>query len=187
MREEAWIWEAELNDGTFIKQYPALPDETETNFGEVLEAEKAGNLKSFRLVNDEENSYIFDKKTGVITDEDKKEHKFKEGTKALTNKGYDYRLIYFRRVTRQFNVGKANVEIVPKDFKYAQMSFFIGWQTTLDGKNVKRVLEVQPRRKIGESEELAKARIKKDGKFKERDNTDSETDLIKKAKGGKKK
>ena len=46
----------------------------------------------------------------------------------------DFRLIYFRRVTKDFNINMQEVG--------QHIAYHMGWQCTIDGKNYKRIMEL---------------------------------------------
>jgi len=138
VREEEFTWEARFSDGSVIKQYE---NDTENNFKSVLDKEK--DLVEFKLVNDNKEFYSFNKLTGEINSNGEVKKFYDENKNELTNQKHDYRLIYFRRVTRQFNMGMPNVQL--PETTWTVINFFLGWQITLNEKNIKKMIEIKPK------------------------------------------
>jgi hypothetical protein len=131
------FWQADFNDETTIVQFEDAEQKVEHSFKEVLE--KKDDLKNFSLHNRHTGLiYSLCLKTGIFgitsplfsnelldPDED-----MKNDTKQR------YRLIYFRRVTRNFN----------SDFKEisdANIVYFLGYQFTDEhNKNHKRLMKI---------------------------------------------
>lgn len=97
------------------------------SFAEVLNMEKEGKLFSFSLYNDEKHITL-NLKTGIFTI-DTQDYKFLNLNEA------NYRLVYFR--TRRMETDKNGKLGNPYTYRYG-----IGWQTTINGLNYQRILNI---------------------------------------------
>ncbi len=131
-----YLFTAEFEDGYFIDQDPddksVLEPESRSGFYDVMEVIKDGRkLNKFSLT-DGIDIYAVDLLNG----------NFEINTlpirviETALNVPYpsEFKIIYFRQVTRQFNadLGSMNVNVV----------YQLGWQGTLpDGSNIQRIIE----------------------------------------------
>jgi len=130
-----YVWEAELNDGSVIRQFEA--NGKENLFNLVLEEEKKGNLRWFSLIG-RNIKFIVDLHTGLF---------YLNGLCPLEkemapeDKG-EYKLIYFRRVTRQTLLGSQIKELG------VSRLYFLGWSREFEGEQIKRVLQIHPNGRV---------------------------------------
>jgi hypothetical protein len=130
-----YLFQANFSDGTFIQQTQddqstLLPEKSA--FYDVLQ--RQDDLVSFGLFSDETpTTWIVDLRDGHF---EVNEIPFMVyGSCGHHDPTAPFRLIYFRKVRRHFHIG--NLEQIGMD-----MSFHFGWQTTVDGKNHQKVIEV---------------------------------------------
>lgn len=115
-------WTAILEDGTTIPQF--YEDGKEVSFKTVQENES--KLIVFSLSNEKE-FYSVNIEKGFFSINGQKLYFGIEGK---------YRLIYFKRRRSNFSIG-AIASITEEEPEY-----WIGWQTTIEGKNYKRMLKI---------------------------------------------
>lgn len=131
-------WFALYDNGDVLQQFKDLnTQEDETLFQKILD--RADKPSHFMLVNVHSNKvYSVDLRMGKIsiyaTTQKAKPEKETRGDEK-----YDYRLIYFRRVTQEMNWdGKKLSKAQQKDIQY-----FLGFQYKNEkGENVKRLLQI---------------------------------------------
>ena len=143
---EAFEWEARLADNFRLHQYINGYTE-ETGFKNVLEAEKNGLLKQFflketRVEQFNRRAYGVDLESGAFF--------FQEVWLHLpeSDRGYDYRVVYYRRKVGDFAVGSGS-----QSFKPVTRCYLLGWQALIDGRNVQRILFIYPDRNYVELRE----------------------------------
>lgn len=133
------VWAATFTDG-IVKQFDN-PDNQETGehlFKEVLDRKDA--LTSFSLLNLRTNRvYDVDLLNGRINIYTSGDGDSNMEPEVSGSAKYRYRLIYFRRVTRQMTWNGKQVG----DKGVQDIQYFLGFQyTNEDGKNVKRLLQI---------------------------------------------
>jgi hypothetical protein len=124
------IWKAYFKNQYVLEQFDM--DGKERLFKEVLD--RQDELERFELFNDKEK-YSVNLRTGLFTIKGVEIDLFN-----ITSQQPKYRAIYYRRMQTTFTsqqIGK------PKLFCY-----LLGLQTTIDNKNVQRVLQIYPDGKI---------------------------------------
>jgi hypothetical protein len=123
-------WTAVFKDSTIIKQFNE--DGSENLFREVLD--RQDGLRHFRVgkitVDLLDGSFLVD---GVTL--------FGSTSREYSDETVKKRIIYFRITTRVFNAATLQQNSV--NFVYA-----IGWQATIDGKNVKHIMYLHPNGKV---------------------------------------
>jgi hypothetical protein len=133
-----FLFEAHFSDGSQIQQTPediSATDPTKSAFYDV--AQRLDDVVYFGIFNPSRptETYVVDLKNGhfeicgvPITAHQQSAENFPPDTK--------FRLVYFRKVTRHFN---------PADMLETgvEMAFHIGWQCTVDGKNVQQTIAVR--------------------------------------------
>ena len=130
-----YVWEAELNDSSVIRQFGA--NGKENLFNLVLEEEKKGDLRWFSLIG-RNIKFIIDLHTGLF---------YLNGLCPLEEemapeeKGV-YKLIYFRRVTRQTLLGDQIKELG------VSRLYFLGWEKHVEGKQVRKILQIHPNGRV---------------------------------------
>jgi len=130
------IWTAIFNDNTIINQYDDPKEQKiEHAFKEVLN--KQDKLEKFLLVNINTNtSYNLNLKNGTINITLNNQEQLITDDDMLLDKKYKYRLIYFRRVTKDFTpqlvqIGNSKIE------------YFLGYQyLDENNKNHKHLLKI---------------------------------------------
>lgn len=131
-QDYAFHWNAELTDGTIIRQFDS--EGKEHSFSEVQD--KEDSLVYFWLELQESPEPL---KVGVsLVDgcfniNDFVIHPLKDD-KPWVHLKPEFRVINFRRIRQHFD-GEL-------EFKNLDMDYFIGWQTTYDGKNYKKLLAI---------------------------------------------
>lgn len=139
------VWSAHFADGTCIHQFDDTEQTVEHKFQEVQAKEKAVPLSRFLLFNVRTGtSYWADLERGRIIVEP-----IETGVKACPASRQEpepevagdpnqrYRLIYFRRVQRTFE--QSGTQIAETS---CMVTYFLGYQHTVDGKNVKRIVNI---------------------------------------------
>lgn len=139
-------WSAYFSDGSHIFQFDDADQTVEHRFAEVLDKNKTEDLIEFHLTNLRTlQNYRIDLIHGRIIVEpgetlvkstriDKRAEQEVSG-----NSQYKYRLIYFRRVTRQ--ISWQGAELSPKGSPH--IIYFLGYQYTDEsGKNHKRIMQI---------------------------------------------
>ena len=136
--EVRYPWQAYFKDGSALSQFE--PDGSEVLFRKVLD--RALDVERFQVgpvtVDLRDGSFIlhrmgdFVKVTGSSYVE------------AFEEWGIDERvpkrLIYFRRVARQFGIGGD----VPKERVAPYVVYAVGWQATVQDRNVKHIIFIHP-------------------------------------------
>jgi len=143
---DEWKWESiPINpEQNIIEQYPTNGKE-ETNFKAVLDEEKKDNLQIFLItpyIHGVEREYIaVDLTNGMFIINDIYVNLVPE----YANKDYKYRLIFYKRcaVTMDFGGNQSDKSVI----------YIIGWQITLNGENIQRILFFDPETKITELRE----------------------------------
>lgn len=140
----AFVWEAVFEDGIRIRQFDDAEQTGEHLFKEIQEKEKTSRLVTFSLIGHvDANHYSVDLVNGVFYIEPIAagvlSRQFKTEPEVSGTPDIDYRLIYFRRVTRQFSAqGKSLATYGDTDIQY-----FLGYQyTDKEGKNHKRLMQI---------------------------------------------
>ena len=130
-----YLFQANFSDSTFIQQTQddqstLLPEKSA--FYDVLQ--KQDDLVSFGLFSDEvPTTWAVDLKDGHF---EVNELPFMvHGAPVTFPVDTVFRLIYFRSVKRHFRIG--TIEAIGVD-----ISYHIGWQTTINGQNHQRTIEV---------------------------------------------
>jgi hypothetical protein len=126
------IWLARFKDGTTIQQYTA---DTEIRFQEVLD--KQEQLEKFILYNRNfDISYVVDLGNGTISMTRNELGLLEPRADMLRKDSYEYRLIYFREVTKTFT---SNLQQIGTDTTL----YFLGFQyLDENGKNHKRIYKI---------------------------------------------
>jgi hypothetical protein len=119
------MWSAIYNSGHVINQFNE--DNTERMFRDIDQDQ----LSKF-IVRDASNEVILNIKTGEV--------KINGVKISFGYENYEHRLIYFRRVTH--NLGTGNTEQI------ITMHEYVGWQATVDNKNIKRIIILEDERVI---------------------------------------
>jgi len=130
--EITYPWVAYFRDGSTLSQFG--PDGSETLFRKILD--RCGDLERFQV-----GPITVDLRDGSFT-----MHGIKlTGSSCVENFeewGIDERipkrLIYFRRVARKFGIGDVAKE------EAVCVVYAVGWQATLNGRNVKHILYLHP-------------------------------------------
>ena len=130
------VWNAIFKDGSELFQFKDIVgQEDETPFKQVLD--KQDSLSNFCLYNTGTRIfYVVDLELGII-------RIVKDGgtvpvpeEDTLRNRDYKYRLIYFRRVRRNFGADL-------KELGDADITYFLGYQFTDEfGRNHKRLMQI---------------------------------------------
>jgi len=121
-----YLFEVEYKDGTFFKQNEedvSLTDPKRSAFFDIKQEE----VKRFTLEGNG-NTFCVDLTDGHF---EVNGVSFFMHDESLT----DFRLIYFRRHRHQFN------RETREELSH-EVTFRFGWQATLDGKNIQRVMEI---------------------------------------------
>jgi len=130
-KELKYLFTATFADGTVIEQTPedrsAIDPEKRSQFFDVLEKEKQTPIVSFVLMG-EGREYGVDLRDGHF-EVNRLPFRMMEGVMP------EYRLIFFRRHTHDFEVGSGSQT-------RHEVVYRIGWQCTVDGKNLQRVMEI---------------------------------------------
>ena len=122
-------WICQYEDGSTLEQFEK--DGKENLFQKVLDTQD--KIRFFTLVNPKIHiTYTVDLKFGLI---------FVGQIQPLEletkgNKDIKYRLINFRRVTRDFGSTMKALSV--------SRLYFLGWQATVNGKNIKRLMQIHP-------------------------------------------
>ena len=131
------IWIAEFKDGSITKQFEDQDQKIENLFKEVLD--KKDSLIRFSLMNRHTSlSYTVNLESGIfgITSPAFQNTLLDIDEELKNDTELKYRLIYFRRVSRDFN----------SDFKEignAKITYFLGYQyTDQQNKNHKRLMKI---------------------------------------------
>jgi len=127
------FWLAKFKDGSQLMQYDK--DGNEIAFKEVLDRQE--QLKYFALVRRTDSlSYIVDLKLGTISQAKRGEAMFEPRQDMLRKEAYEYRLIYFREVEREFGSSMQPIG-EPKTV------YFLGFQyKDKNGSNNKRMIKI---------------------------------------------
>ncbi|KKM93002.1 hypothetical protein LCGC14_1212830 [marine sediment metagenome] len=137
------VWSAHFEDSTCIAQYDDAEQVKEHLFREVQDKQKESRLSTFSLSNCKTGTnYQVDLLGGRILIRPSKCLVRSYSQPELEVQGsakYEYRLIYFRRVTHEMKWdGKKISEQGQKDIQY-----FLGFQYTNEkNENVKRLLQI---------------------------------------------
>jgi len=122
-------WICQYEDGSTLEQFEK--DGKENLFQKVLDTQD--KIRFFTLVNPKiRTSYTVDLKFGLIFINQVQPLELE--TKG--NKDIKYRLINFRRVTREFDGSMKALSV--------SRLYFLGWQATVNGKNIKRLMQIHP-------------------------------------------
>lgn len=136
----AFHWRAQFTDGSTLKQFD---ENGEHGFGEIQDKEDA--LTSFWL-DFQNNNYSVsigvDLTDGSFNINDFTIEPMLDDVK-WKDLNVDFRVIYFRRNRRHYTA-----EMLPLGH---DIDYFIGWQTTYEGKNYKRILKIGADGTIGMS------------------------------------
>jgi len=137
------VWSANFSDGKVIHQFEDPIQQTrEHKFQEVLD--RFDTLTEFYLHNIKSGKdYKVDLKTGAL-------HLFQAmlpcvpgpEVEVAGNPNMDYRLIYFRRVTRHMQYGPGSTNKL-QEVGEPEVAYFLGVQYNDEaGKNIKRLLQI---------------------------------------------
>jgi hypothetical protein len=146
MDDSEWKWEAiPINpEQNVIEQYPNNGTD-ETLFNVIQEEEKKDNLRFFLITprsQTEEREYVaVDLTNGMFVINDM----YINVAPQYANKNYKYRIVYHRRCSVEMTFGG--------EFKSKSVIYLIGWQITLNGENIQRILFFDPETKIARLEE----------------------------------
>ena len=129
-----YLFEAHFKDGTRIQQTQEDLSATEPSKSAFYDvAQRMDEVEIFGLFSDETNDIcVVDLRDGHF---EVNGVPFHVGTTEFLP-DTKFRLIYFRKVKRHFHVG--SMEQVGHE-----ITFNIGWQTTVDGKNFQETIEVK--------------------------------------------
>lgn len=145
-----WLFVAEFDDGNSIEQtYEdkslTRTDGTGSAFTDVLEYEKTSRLKAFHLAStDDKQIATVDLTTGAFIVNNTPFHAHDQNFDPTK---YELRLIYFRE-TRYDNIstntvqGDGSVKNEHVGQRHYVNRYFIGWQTTVNGKNKQATIAV---------------------------------------------
>ena len=131
-------WLALYDNGDILQQFKDLKtQEDETLFQKVLD--RPDKLGYFMLVNVHSNKvYSVDLRMGKISIYEMTQ-KSKPEKETRGDEKYDYRLIYFRRVTQEMKATGTQLS----QPKLKDIQYFLGFQYTNEkGENVKRLLQI---------------------------------------------
>jgi hypothetical protein len=124
-------WKARFEGGRVLEQFDA--NEKERLFKEVLDKQEL--LESFELLENEKiyavsliygTFYINGVKVNLITEEEL----------GIPLRDAEYRIIYYRRMRQTLSESEIG--------KLRLFCYLLGWQTTVNGKNIKRILQIYP-------------------------------------------
>ena len=137
------IWSAYFDDKTILDQYYNNEANivTERLFIEVQEKQKKSKLIRFVLSNTGRGAYyLVNLEQGrIYLNSHNSKNPSKPEIEVSGNPKYDYRLIYFRRVTR--HITWAGEQMTDKGIQDIQ--YFLGFQyTNENNENVKRLLQI---------------------------------------------
>lgn len=133
MAELKYLFEAHLSDGTVIQQTPQDVSRIEPGRSAFYDVQqRIADIKYFGLFS-ENATYLVDLTDGHFEIDGKPFHV--RDPQMPVQEGTIYRLIYFRRHQVHFNLG---LEEIGHDIQ-----FFLGWQTTIDGKNYQQTIVVE--------------------------------------------
>lgn len=130
------IWAAQFKDGNTIVQYEdPKTQQIEHTFKEVLD--KQDELEKFALLSVNTNAgYVVNLKNGTMGVTTSESGEIEPDEDMLRAESYRYRLIYFRRVYRDFSYDL-------RDLKTTRVLYFMGFQyNDKDNKNHKRLMKI---------------------------------------------
>lgn len=128
-------WKAHFSNARTLEQYDATGKEK--LFKEILD--RQSELEVFELV-DSGNIYQVDLRTGKFFIKGVEFFPITETELGVYHRDVKYRIIYYKRMqttVSQTKVGKLNL-----------LCYLLGWQATINGKNVKRVMHIYPTGKV---------------------------------------
>jgi len=120
---EEFLWEVVFKDGATLKQFN--PDGSENSFKKIQE--RYNEVTCFKLISNSENFEV-NLLNGCFTLNNQKIYFFEPEDKI------NYRLIFFKRRTTVMNSTNIFTE------------YWLGWQTTINGKNEKRIMRISNKR-----------------------------------------
>lgn len=129
-------WVARFCDGSELRQFEDLKNQSvEAGFKQVLD--RQDELAAFELVSACDGArFSVDLNRGLISAGDGSGSAFNAPAEEQLREAYKYRLIYFRRVTRNFN---QNLQQIGE----AGVVYFLGFQyVDENGKNHKRIMSI---------------------------------------------
>jgi hypothetical protein len=130
-----YLFEAHLSDGTLIQQTPediSTTDPTRSSFYDVQQ--RIDDVEFFGIYN-EHNTYTVDLSDGHF---EVNGEPFNAGDPQVQlPTDAKFRLIYFRRNKLNFAANCEGMEQTSHE-----VSYFIGWQVTVDGKNYQQTISV---------------------------------------------
>lgn len=138
------IWSAHFEDRVAIHQYDDAEMTKERLFREILNKQRDCRLVAFFLYNRHtRTNYEIDLVNGRIFirpgETTVKSTTLKPEIETKGTSQYNYRLIYFRRVTRHLTWAGKQIE----DKGIQDIQYFLGFQYTNEkGENVKRLLQI---------------------------------------------
>lgn len=139
-----FVWDARFEDGSCIHQFDDVEQTKEHLFKEIQEKEKTSRLVAFCLVGKADSNYycvdlvngtfyVEPFSSGVLSTQ------FKAEPEVSGNPEIDYRLIYFRRVTRHLALKDGSLHSAGG----VDVQYFLGYQyTDSEGKNHKRIMQI---------------------------------------------
>lgn len=139
------LFVATFEDGTQIFQNEedvSSIDPSKNCFFDVQEKEKESKLICFVLHG--EPFYGVDLKDGHFEIGDENPYQFFQHRYDLPSEAYtDFRIIYLRNVQQHLNIthDPETGEILDQAMSGYTLSYTLGWQTTFDGKNIKKFIK----------------------------------------------
>lgn len=125
-----YLFIATLKDGTSIAQTHddvSITNPSKSAFYDIIDKD----VEKFYLLDAEGNNYGVDLSDGAFYINGAKIFIHDRNEEILSN----FRLIYFRRVKKDFNINYEEID--------TQITYLLGWQcNNSEGKNVKRIMEI---------------------------------------------
>ena len=130
-----FLFKAELSDGSIFEQNPedksAIDPEKRSAFFDLLELTKTLDIVRFSIY-DGVDTYLVDLTDGHF---EVNGMKFIARSEQLPEDFPKFRIVFFRQHQHTFNVGYDELS--------HNVTYFIGWQTTINGKNYQQTIGVK--------------------------------------------